>query len=343
MEKLQPEQKSYQGLSAAQRFERLVFVVAFVGLALTGLSQKFAAESWGNALIVLLGGIESARILHRFFAILLIAATSFHLMTVGYQRFVLVRTAPLFPGVRDWLGLGGRFLQNLGLKSASGSPPDTRFALRIRYLVLVISSLILIVTGLILWNPVAVTNSLPGETIPVTRSLHSDHALLFVVFMVIWQFLIVFMWRPKPDDGGQTGQTVSAAEIKRRRWRFLPAAILISGLLAAGLGWFFSFETTAINTVPRRQEAVFAPQMMPEAGDAHVGEALWSTLRCAFCHGEQADGGANGEPALRQSELTLDTFYDRVRNGKGEMPAFGPEELPDGYLLHLWTWLGTTP
>jgi mono/diheme cytochrome c family protein len=112
--------------------------------------------------------------------------------------------------------------------------------------------------------------------------------------------------------------------------------------LVSALIWFLTFEETAIATVPRQDVVIYAPQVTPQAGDAGVGAALWPTLRCARCHGDDARGGPNA-PAVLGTDLTFDDFYLRVRQGSEKMPSFGPEELPDGYLLHLWTWLTSAP
>jgi hypothetical protein len=42
---------------------------------------------------------------------------------------------------------------------------------------------------------------------------------------------------------------------------------------------------------------------------------------------------------LRNPDLTFEAFYEQVRIGRGEMPTFTEEELPDGYLVHLWAWI----
>jgi mono/diheme cytochrome c family protein len=100
-----------------------------------------------------------------------------------------------------------------------------------------------------------------------------------------------------------------------------------------------TFNNSTITTLPRRQAVVYAPAGISQTGDAAVGAALWSTLRCSFCHGDQAQGAPNAETPLRGTTLTFDEFYHEVRTGKDKMPAFGWEELPDRYLLDIWTWL----
>jgi mono/diheme cytochrome c family protein len=84
---------------------------------------------------------------------------------------------------------------------------------------------------------------------------------------------------------------------------------------------------------------IFAPEVTPEAGDPVTGEAIWPTLRCARCHGDTASGGPDA-PSLRGIYLSFGEFYQQVRAGKADkMPAFSAEEIPDAYLLHVWTWL----
>jgi hypothetical protein len=235
--------------------------------------------------------------------------------------------------------LGKQVLQDFGLRTPRVQP-NPRFAHRLEYGFLFISAILLILTGLVLWNPIMVTSMLPGGVVPAAHSIHSHQALLLVLFLVVWRLCIVLLWRPQRDMTDGTEQSLLPAEkAGNRRRRFLPAAVLVVILSTAGVFWLLTSERTAIDTVPRRQAVVFAPQVIPDEGDAAVGAALWSTLRCAFCHGEQATGGPNGEPALRNTGITFDAFFQQVRTGSGDMPAFGSTELPDGYLVHLWAWL----
>ncbi len=320
-------------LSAMQRIERLVFAVAFIGLVLTGIPQRYASEAWTHIPIVIGGGIESLRILHRFFALIFLAEAIYHTLAVGYRWFVIGRRVTMLPGigaVRDLIG-------HIGLRKESG---DYRFILKFEYLILVIGVLVLGITGLILWSPIAATTTLPGEAIPVARSVHSDHALLTVILVVLIRLGILILWHPN-RAAVLADQPVAASDerIRARRRVYIPVALVIAVIVVGGLYAFLSSEQTAISTVPRRQAVIYAPQTVPETGDPHIGEVLWQTLRCAFCHGESANGGIDGEPALRPPELTYAAFYEQVRVGRGEMPAFSDSELPDGYLVHLWAWL----
>ncbi|MBL8134225.1 MAG: c-type cytochrome [Anaerolineae bacterium] len=332
------DQRTHPRLPASVQIERLVVAISLVGLAITGAAQHFSGEPWARVVFVLGGGVESVRILHRFFALLFIAEAIYHVLTGAYRWLVRGIRPILLPGVSDLASLIRQVAANLGLRRSDA--PDYRFALKLEYLVVVVGAVVLIVTGLALWNPIAVTSVLPGETIPIARSVHADHALLTIGLLILSRLAILLLWRPSRAAVYAESFAGAKPASESRRRLFLPIALALAVLLGGGLILFLTSEQTAITTVPRQQAVIFAPQALPESGDAHVGAALWETLRCAFCHGADGTGGLKGEPALRlRDDLTFEAFYQRVRIGKDDMPAFTREELPDGYLVHLWAWL----
>lgn len=362
------ERTHYPRFSAAQRFEHFVLLVVVLGLALTGLPQKFAGEQWARTLIRLLGGIESVRILHRFLALLLVAEVIYHVGAVAYRLFVLRQPATLRPRSRDLRDLRDWVLYNLGRRAEQPTMPRYNFSNKITYWLIVLSLAILLITGFMLWNPVATASILPGEAIPAAQVAHSNQALLTILVIVVWHLYGVLIGRFNASifsgrlsrkamladhaeelqqlDKGEPPVSTPAEAVAARRRLFVPVAALILIALVAGLVWFVTFERTALATVPRQNAesvAIFAPQVKPAAGDASVGAAIWPTVRCAICHGPQAGGGPDGAPALKGTALTFDKFYQQVRTGRDKMPAFRPEELPDGYLLHIWTWLSKNP
>lgn len=351
----------YKRFSSAQRMEHILLLTTFIGLAVTGLPQKYAAEAWAKLLITLLGGIESTRIIHHFLATLLMAEAIFHGGVISYKLFVLGRRASMIPGPHDlidvlqWIGF------NLGLRKDHPYMPRYNFGEKAEYLAVVWGTLIMAVTGFMMWNPITAAKLFTGTVIPAARAAHGAEALLAVLSIIIWHLYSVIV--PRFNRAMFTGkishdrmveehagelEAIAQGDVEpvpppevlaRRKRRFWPYAIVMTILLTSGLIWFITFEDTAIQTVPRQNIVVFAPEVTLEAGDATVGAAIWPTLRCARCHGETAQGNANA-PSLRGLTLTFDEFYLQVRTGvKDKMTAFSAEEIPDSYLLHLWTWL----
>lgn len=353
-----PEQ--YTRFGPVQRMEHVILLITFSGLALTGLPQTYAAEGWAKALIQVLGGVESVRIIHRFLATLLLAEAIFHGGVISYKLFVLGYRASMLPGIRDVRDALNWIAFNLGLRKEHPHLPRYNFGEKAEYLAVVWGTVLMAITGFMMWNPIATTRILPGTVVPAARAAHGAEALLAVLSIIVWHMYNVHFKRfnrsmftgklshaAMEEEHGEELAAIAQGEaaslppeiIARRKRRFWPYAVVMTILLTLGLIWFITFEDTAITTVPRQDVVVFAPQVTLQAGDAQVGAAIWPTLRCARCHGDTAEGGGDGG-SLRPLELDFDAFYAQVRNGTPDkMPAFSAGELPDSYLLHLWTWL----
>ncbi|MBZ0290709.1 MAG: c-type cytochrome [Anaerolineae bacterium] len=359
------QKKEYVRFAAAQRFEHIILLVTFTGLALTGLPQKYGEQAWAQTMVAAMGGIESVRVLHRFLATLLMAEVIFHGGVISYKLFVLGRRATMLPGLRDARDVLSWIAFNLGLRKSHPHLPRYNFGEKAEYLAVVWGTIVMVVTGFMMWNPIATTNFLPGAAIPAARAAHGAEAVLAVLSIIIWHMYNVRLKRFNRSmftgklsaEAMQEEHAEELAEIEqgklqpyppeaileKRKRRFWPYAAVMTVVLGAGLFWFVTFEETAIQTVPSQDVVVFAPQVTVSAGDAAVGKAIWPTLRCGFCHGDEGKGGPDA-PALQGIDLSLNDFYSQVRNGEGDkMPAFSAGEIPDAYLLHLWTWLKEQP
>lgn len=358
-------QAYYKRFTPVQRMEHLILLVSFAGLAITGLPQKYAAEEWAKVMIQFFGGIESIRIIHRFLATLLMAESIFHGGVISYKVFVLGYRATMIPTMKDawdavhWIGY------NLGLRKSHPHLPRYNFGEKFEYLAVVWGTLVMAVTGFMMWNPVATSTIAPGAAIPAARAAHGGEALLAVLSIIIWHMYNVHFKRFNRSmfngklsraemeeehaaeleaiEKGEAVHTLPPDVIAKRKRRFWPYAAVMTTLLTAGLIWFITFEKSAIDTVPRQNITVFAPEVTLEVGSAELGASMWPTLRCARCHGDTAMGSAD-VPSLRGTDLSFDAFFQQVRNGKPDvMPAFSAGEIPDDYLLHLWTWLKEEP
>ena len=354
------QQRQYKRFTAAQRFEHSIVILTFIGLAVTGLPQKYASEGWAQTLLSILGGIESVRIIHRFMATLLLMEAIYHGGVISYKLFVLGYRAIMLPTLRDLYDMRDWVLFNLGWKTEHPHLPRYNFGEKAEYLAVVWGTLLMAITGFMMWNPVATAKLLPGEFIPAARAAHGGEALLAVLSIITWHMYNVHVRRfnramftgkasrammeeehgeeLEQIEAGHLPPPVPEAVLMQRKRLFWPYALVMATVLISGLIWFITFEDTSITTVPRRQVVVFAPNVQPETADPAVGAALWPTLRCARCHGDDASGTFNGVD-LRGVGMSFDEFYEQIRGGTQEMPAFSREEISDGFLLHLWAWL----
>lgn len=346
-------QNTTQRFSSLQRFAHWVLVIVVISLALTGLPQKYADKEWAKTIIDLFDGIESIRYVHHFAAILLILLVIYHLLDLGYWLFVRRGKASLLPSRKDFSDARDWLMFNLGLKSERPKMPFFNFSEKWDYWFTAVGVLILMFTGFLLWNPIAATKFLPGEAIPSARLIHGGQALLLLVGIGIWHLYNVLIKQFNQSMiTGRLSQKQMAQEHGLARQEEAPASEVSGGryqtywliggavslLLLAGIYYFASFEETAVETLPHRQEIVFIPAS--EEGDAQLGAKLWDSTRCAECHGlEEEASGDRSVPILINTRLDFEAFFFQVRQGGKEMPAFSREEISDEDLLHLYTWI----
>lgn len=329
-------QPQYPRFSLAQRIEHVIQLASFTLLAVTGLPQKFAAEPWAEAMIAAMGGIEQVRIIHRISATAMILAVVYHALVVTYKIYVQRVKLTMLPGIKDALDAWQVLTYNLGFNRKWPQMGRFTFEEKIEYWAFVWGTVVMVVTGFILWNPIATANFLPGQFIPAAKAAHGGEALLAVLSILIWHMYGVHfrrfnrsMWTGKlTEEEMHHEHPLELAEIKagtaerpqdpvalaERRRRFIPVAAVTAIILFAATIWFVTFEQTAIATLPPRPTLeVFAPQtptpLPPSPTPPPIGRLAWNdyigtlfAARCVSCHGEA--GG-----------LALTTYNELVMGG----------------------------
>jgi cytochrome b subunit of formate dehydrogenase len=262
----------YLRFTPGQRVQHWVMTLSFTLLAVTGLPQRYALADWAEGLIAVLGGIETVRVIHRAAAVVFILVTLYHFVHVAYKVVVLRVQMSMLPGLKDVTDLLDAVRWNLGLARRRPRLPRYNFAEKIEYWSLIWGTLLMILTGFMLWNPIATTHFLPGEVIPAAKTAHSAEALLAVLAVLIWHFYGVHikhfnrsMFTGRLSRGVMAEEHAAeleaieagrvrpslGREVKRRRERaFLPVATVLSLGLVLGVYWFVTLETTALTTVP---------------------------------------------------------------------------------------------
>ena len=179
----------YLRFDRSQRIEHAVLVISFTILGITGLPQMYP-DSWiGNGMIRAMGGIEMIRIIHRASAVILIILSIYHVSAVIYKIYVRRIGLSMLPGWKDVTDAGHQLAYNLGRAPEGPAMPRYTFAEKMEYWAVVWGTLVMIITGFMLWNPIATTRFFPGQFIPVSKAAHGGEALLArpvgIVVMVV--------------------------------------------------------------------------------------------------------------------------------------------------------------
>ena len=276
--------KTYKRFDLTQRLEHGIFMASFSMLGLTGLIQKFSSSPISLMIMRFLGGIENTRQIHHIAAIVMILVSIFHVLNVLYRILVLRTRLSMLPWLDDFKHLFQDIAYYLGLRKQRAYYGRYNYAEKVEYLAVVWGTLLMGLTGFLMWNPISTTRFLPGEFIPAAKAAHGAEAVLAVLAIIVWHMYGVHlkrfnksMWTGHLTEedmlhehpleladikAGTVGQLPPTPEIRRRRLVYYPIAAIVAAVLLFAVYGFVRGEDTAITTVPPREVDVpiFVPQ-----------------------------------------------------------------------------------
>ena len=172
--------------SRRQRLEHLSVMILFTVLAVTGFPQKFYEAGMSQVIVNAVGGLDRVRYLHRIAGILFSVATVVHIavatLTVLLRRSGLTMV-PTKQDFRDSIQQIGWYL---GLAKEPAKFDRYDYRQKFEYWGMVIGSLVMVVTGLILYLPIPFTRLFPGELVPVALVAHSNEGLMAFLVVITW-------------------------------------------------------------------------------------------------------------------------------------------------------------
>jgi formate dehydrogenase gamma subunit len=268
-----PPRPSYPRFARTDRLQHATMVLSFLVLAVTGLPQKFIYlnNHFLDDTIELLGGIEKVRVVHRWAATVLMLTTVYHLIAVGYRTLVRRVRLSMIPRFQDVVDAWQSVRYNLGLASERPRLDRYTWEEKVEYWSLLWGTVVMIVTGFMLWNPIATARFLPGEFIPAAQVVHGGEALLAILAVLVWHFYAVHLrsfnrsmftgrmseHEMEEEHPLELERIKAGAEpeadpltVRRRERIFRPVAAVVTLALLAGIYWFVTFEQTAITTLP---------------------------------------------------------------------------------------------
>ncbi len=276
--------KSYERFPLARRIEHLAMLLSFTTLALTGLPQKFPTASLSVAFVNLIGGIESLRVIHHTAAIVMMLGTVWHLLVFGYMSYVRRTRLSMLPSLQDAKDGIQALLYNLGFAKSFPQMGRYTFEEKMEYWAFVWGTAVMVITGFMMWNPLATVKILPGEVIPAAKAAHGGEAVLAVLAIIVWHMYGVhikssnksmFTGKMSEQDmlhehpleladikAGIAERPVEPVALRKRQQVYLPIAAVIALVMLGGLYRFVNAEQTALTTTERQipTVVVYVPQ-----------------------------------------------------------------------------------
>jgi formate dehydrogenase gamma subunit len=172
-------------MSASQRWQHFVLAASFIVLALTGFALKFP----DSLLAKMLGSNEGfRRWTHRIAGILLLLVGAYHLVYLFTTPDGRKLLADLFPVKKDATDVWQAVRYLAGLTGERPKIGRFGYAEKMEYWAVVWGTIIMGVTGLMIWFKIDVTQFLPRWAVTVATTIHYYEAVLACLAIVVWHF-----------------------------------------------------------------------------------------------------------------------------------------------------------
>lgn len=178
------EPRSIVRLSPNQRAQHWLLLTSFIALVLSGFALQYP-DSW---LAWSLGSEFLRRIIHRTAAVVMILVGIYHLLYLALTSEGRLWVKDMFPRFQDVKDLFGNFAYYLGVKKEKPRFARFGYAEKAEYWAVVWGTIIMGLTGLIIWFKLGVFGFLPRWWLEIALSIHFYEAVLATLAIIVWHF-----------------------------------------------------------------------------------------------------------------------------------------------------------
>src|ERR1022692_2571328 len=172
-------------MSRAQRWQHAVLALSFVALAVTGFALKFP-DSWVGKMM---GSSEPfRRWSHRIAGVVMLVAGLYHIIYILSSKEGRQLVKDLFPIKKDAADVMAAVRYLTGLSAEKPKIGRFGYAEKMEYWAVVWGTIIMGVSGLMIWFKMDVTHWLPRWAVDVALTIHYYEAVLACLAIIVWHF-----------------------------------------------------------------------------------------------------------------------------------------------------------
>jgi formate dehydrogenase gamma subunit len=172
-------------LTRNQRLQHWLLLTSFIALVLSGFALQYP-DSW---LASLLGGSEYLRrIIHRVAAVIMLGAGVYHVAYLGISQEGRLWLKDMLVRGKDFKDVLGNFLYYLGVSGAKPKIARFGYAEKAEYWAVVWGTILMGLTGLMIWFKLGIFGFLPRWTIDIALAIHFYEAVLATLAIIVWHF-----------------------------------------------------------------------------------------------------------------------------------------------------------
>jgi formate dehydrogenase gamma subunit len=179
------ERREIVRLTRNQRVQHWLLLTSFIALVLSGFALQYP-DSW---LAAMLGGSEYLRrIIHRVAAVIMLVVGVYHLLYLATSKEGRLWFKDMLVKGKDFKDVLGNFGYYLGVSKAKPKIARFGYAEKAEYWAVLWGTLLMGLTGLMIWFKLGLFAFLPRWTIDVALSIHFYEAVLATLAIVVWHF-----------------------------------------------------------------------------------------------------------------------------------------------------------
>jgi len=174
-----------------ERVQHAVLALSFLTLVWTGFALKFPETWWARPLLVMEGAHSVRSIIHRIAAVVFMAISLTHLVSIVVNRKLRAHWKEMLPTRNEPREALSNFAYNLGLGAEPPERSPHSYVEKVEYWAVVWGAVVMASTGLLLWANNLAMRLLPKSWLDVATSVHFYEALLATLAIVVWHFYSV--------------------------------------------------------------------------------------------------------------------------------------------------------
>ncbi len=172
-------------MNKSQRIQHFLLLSSFIFLAITGFALKYP-DSW---IAVLLGSSEGFRSWsHRVAGVIMLLAGLYHIFYVIFTPDGRKLVKDLMPVPKDVSDMFTNVMYLLGRTDKKAKFARFGYPEKMEYWAVVWGTIIMGVTGLMIWFVIDVTHWIPRWMVDVAVTIHYYEAILACLAIVVWHF-----------------------------------------------------------------------------------------------------------------------------------------------------------
>ncbi len=185
--------KKYLRMTLNERIQHINLAINFTLLVITGFALSYSTAFWVSPITDVPAGMTMRGFLHRLCGVATVFLGGYHMLYCTFTERGRGIIKDMIPGLQDAKDLLETLKNNFFINRPAKELKMPRFNFRekLEYLGLIWGTLVMTVTGFILWFEVEWLKFFPKWTFDVVRTIHFYEAILATLTIIVWHFYSV--------------------------------------------------------------------------------------------------------------------------------------------------------